>query len=54
MGFILTFPAVLGFFIGGYIYDLNPFIPWFAFGVFLLIGTFFMFRSIQKTIIKAA
>ncbi|MFQ6076189.1 MAG: MFS transporter [Candidatus Bathyarchaeia archaeon] len=39
MGFFLTFPAVLGFLIGGYVYDTGPFYPWMLLGVVLAVNT---------------
>lgn len=32
MGFILTFPTVIGFLIGGYVYNTGPSIPWLLLG----------------------
>jgi MFS family permease len=37
-GFLLFIPATIGSFLGGYIYDFNPAMPWLIQSVFLLLG----------------
>ena len=37
-GFLLFIPATIGSFLGGYIYDFDPAMPWFILSVFLLLG----------------
>ena len=32
MGFLLTFPVIIGSLIGGYIYEFNPTAPWLLLG----------------------
>lgn len=46
MGFILTFPVIIGSFLGGYIYDTCPSVPWLLLGASLavnaVLATFFL------------
>jgi MFS family permease len=37
-GFLLFIPATIGSFLGGYIYDFNPAMPWFIQSAFLMLG----------------
>jgi|GEM_PF-4905412 len=43
MGFLLTLPAVIGSVLGGYVYQLNPKVPWFLLALALIFNSILAF-----------
>jgi MFS family permease len=49
MGFLLTFPSVVGLYLSGYLFELNSNLPWIILGIATLLNGFFML-TIKKDV----